>query len=52
VHSTILPENPHEVELGKLGGPKGGVARAVKLSSKKRSRIAAIAAKARWRNPK
>jgi hypothetical protein len=37
------------VELGRLGGLKGGKARAKKLSPKKRSRIARMAARARWR---
>jgi hypothetical protein len=34
--------------LGKIGGPKGGAARAKKLSAKKRSEIARQAAIARW----
>ncbi len=34
--------------LGKLGGLKGGPARAAALSSKKRSAIAKKAAQARW----
>jgi hypothetical protein len=41
-------KNPHAVALGRLGGLKGGVARAATLSPKKRSQIAAKAAKARW----
>ena len=41
-------KNPAAVTLGKLGGAKGGKARAEKLSAKKRSEIAAKAAKARW----
>jgi hypothetical protein len=46
-------KNPHAVALGRLGGLKGGDARAAKLSPKKRSQIAARAAKARWgkKNP-
>jgi hypothetical protein len=44
-------KNPHAVALGRLGGLKGGAARAAKLAPKKRSQIAAKAAKARW-NPK
>lgn len=36
------------VELGRLGGLKGGPARAVKLSAKKRAQIARNAANARW----
>ena len=43
------PKNPAAVELGRLGGLKGGRARAVKLSPRKRSQIAAKAAKARWK---
>jgi hypothetical protein len=34
--------------LGRLGGLKGGNARAAKLSAKRRSEIARKAAKARW----
>jgi hypothetical protein len=41
-------KNPHAVALGRLGGLKGGVARAAKLTPKKRSQIAAKAAKKRW----
>lgn len=42
-------KNPAAVALGRLGGLKGGKARAEKLSAKKRSEIARKAAKARWR---
>ena len=42
------PKNPAAVELGRLGGRKGGKARAAKLSAKKRSEIARKAARARW----
>lgn len=41
-------KNPAAVELGRLGGLKGGPARAKKLSSKKRKEIAQKAAKIRW----
>ena len=41
-------KNPHAVALGRLGGLKGGIARAAKLAPKKRSQIAAKAAKTRW----
>ena len=41
-------KNPAAVALGKLGGKKGGPARAAKLSAKRRSEIAKKAAKARW----
>jgi hypothetical protein len=40
--------NPAAVELGKLGGAKGGKARAAKLSPAKRRAIAKKAARARW----
>lgn len=43
-------KNPAAVSLGRLGGLKGGIARAASLSPKKRSQIAAKAAKARWSN--
>ena len=45
-------KNPHAVALGRLGGLKGGAARAAKLAPRKRSQIAAKAAKARWRKAK
>ena len=41
-------KNPAAVSLGRLGGLKGGKARAEKLSPKKRKEIARNAAKARW----
>ena len=41
-------KNAAAVALGRLGGVKGGVARAAKLSPKKRSAIAKKAAAARW----
>jgi hypothetical protein len=41
-------KNPAAVELGRLGGQKGGKARAEKLSPTKRKAIAKKAAKARW----
>ena len=42
------PKNPAAVALGKLGGAKGGAARAAALSPRKRSAIAKKAAAARW----
>lgn len=42
-------KNPHAVALGRLGGLRGGKARAKKLSRRKRSEIATKAAKARWK---
>jgi hypothetical protein len=41
-------KNPAAVALGRLGGLKGGKARAQKLSSAKRVEIAKKAAKSRW----
>ncbi len=41
-------KNPAAVALGKLGGAKGGKARAAKLSAKRRAEIARKAARARW----
>lgn len=41
-------KNPAAVELGRLGGLKGGKARAKKLTREQRTRIAKEAAKKRW----
>ena len=41
-------KNPHAVALGRLGGQKGGKARAEKLTSEQRSEIARKAVQARW----
>ena len=41
-------KNPAAVALGRLGGQKGGPARAAKLSAKKRKAIAKKAAGVRW----
>lgn len=41
-------KNPAAVALGRLGGKKGGPARAAKLTPEQRSEIAKKAAKARW----
>jgi len=42
-------KNPAAVELGRLGGKKGGKARAEKLTPSQRTEIAIKAAKARWK---
>mgnify|MGYP006278158615 CR=1 FL=1 len=42
-------KNPAAVALGRLGGLKGGKARAKKLTAEERHRIAVNAARARWR---
>lgn len=41
-------KNPAAVALGRLGGLKGGKARAAKLTKEQRSEIARKAAQARW----
>jgi hypothetical protein len=41
-------KNPAAVELGRLGGQKGGKARAESLTPERRSEIAKKAAAARW----
>lgn len=41
-------KNPAAVALGRLGGAKGGRARAASLTAARRSVIAKKAAKARW----
>jgi hypothetical protein len=43
-------KNPAAVALGKLGGQRGGKARAAKLNADERSAIARRAATARWKN--
>ena len=45
-------KNPAAVELGRLGGLKGGMARAAKLSAEKRREIAKRAADIRWQHQK
>ena len=45
-------KNPAAVALGRLGGLKGGKARAKKLSKKRRVEIAKKAIKARWAKAK
>jgi hypothetical protein len=46
----VLEKNPAAVALGRLGGLKGGNARAAKLSPADRKEIAQRAAKQRWAN--
>lgn len=41
-------KNPAAVELGRLGGQKGGKARAEKMTAEERSAAAKKAADARW----
>ncbi len=42
-------KNPHAVALGKLGGTRGGLARAAALPARRRHEIARAAGLARWK---
>jgi len=46
--TQIRQKNPAAVALGRLGGLKGGKARAQKLSAGRRKEIAQKAAQSRW----
>lgn len=46
--SPDASKNPFAASLGRLGGQKGGRARAAKLSARERREIARKAARARW----
>lgn len=48
----LKDKNPAAVALGRMGGLKGGKARAEALSPEKRKKIARKAAKARWSEKK
>jgi hypothetical protein len=60
VLDTVVPDaeppkaekekNPAAVALGRLGGLKGGKARAAKLTAEQRTEIAQKAAHSRWRH--
>ena len=50
--TTIREKNPAAVALGRLGGLKGGKARANKLLPARRKEIARKAAEARWQRKK
>jgi len=47
---AVPAKNPAAVALGRLGGLKGGNARAAKLSTERKKEIAQRAAKQRWAN--
>lgn len=49
---SSLGKNPAAVALGRLGGLKGGKARAKKLTPEERKAIAQQAAKTRWAKEK
>lgn len=48
VGEKLRPKHPAAVALGRLGGKKGGPARAKKLTKQQRNEIARKAALARW----
>lgn len=48
MEETKAGKNPAAVALGRLGGKKGGKARAAKLTATERREIAQKAAQARW----
>jgi hypothetical protein len=47
---VIAEPNPHAAALGRLGGLKGGPARARALTAARRREIARAAARARWKH--
>ena len=47
----LTNKNPRTVALGRLGGQKGGKARAKKPAAEQQREIARRAAEARWRKP-
>ena len=47
-----MKKNPHAVALGKMGGKRGGPARAAALSPERRKEIARLAVQARWTKAK
>jgi hypothetical protein len=47
-HTRPVEVNPHAAALGRLGGLKGGPARAAKLTPKRRREIALHAIRKRW----
>jgi hypothetical protein len=52
VPSDLDGKNPYAAALGRLGGKKGGKARAKSLTAKRRADIARKAALARWKKKK
>ena len=46
--TVTVESNPHAAALGRLGGLKGGPARAARLDPERRREIALKAARARW----
>jgi hypothetical protein len=52
LRAGIIPKNPCAVALGRLGGLKGGHARAAALTPQRRREIARRAAQSRWKRTK
>lgn len=52
LRDRLVPKNPHAVALGRLGGVKGGPARAQALTPQRRREIARRAIHARWKRTK
>lgn len=52
LRDRLVPKNPHAVALGRLGGVKGGPARAEALTPQRRREIARRAIQMRWRRAK
>lgn len=49
IEETPEPKSEAAVKRGRAGGPKGGKARAAKLTPEQRAEIARVAASARWK---
>jgi hypothetical protein len=49
VNEAVITKNPAAVALGRLGGQRGGKARADSLTAEQRKDIATKAAAARWK---
>ena len=52
LRDRLAPKDPHAVALGRLGGLKGGPARAKVLTAQRRREIARRAIQTRWRRTK
>ena len=52
LRDRLVPKNPNAVALGRLGGLKGGPARAEALTPQRRREIARRAILTRWRRAK
>jgi hypothetical protein len=52
LRDRLVPKNPNAVALGRLGGVKGGPARAKALTAQRRREIARRAILTRWKRAK